>query len=585
MFQSHFAVFLGKQLEKGYFGFIAEDNFFFILYVQEGLNAEKGRDFLFKLKEVFLTSKIEDLNSYEETISQIIKEENLPAQISFAGGCLIDNVLYLKTNNEGRIYLSRKNNLGVIIEGNLSASGYIEDKDFLIFTTKKITQFFQDNLELQKYFNKRTPTQIIDEITPAIKAKEDQGLIILLVQFLKKEEVYSEEENLFQKSKFNLFLIDKLKNRLINFKNNFSLPVTPSNKKFINLILVLLIFFLLLWSVVFGAKRRQESKVKEKIKITQIEIEKKLTEAEDLAFFNLKQAQESLNSSYQKLASLKKEVGQREEIDNLNKKIKQTENKIYKKEEKKEEEFFDLAVENKEAKGDKIYLEGENLFVLDKKNKTVYQLSLTKKSLNIFKNEEIEKSKLIAVTNEKIFLFFERKGIYQLLENNKIKKVIDYDSYWEEIVDFVSYNNNLYLLDNKKNEIYKYTPTTDGFSSKISYFKGGGQALNNALSLAIDMSVYVALPDKVFKFTAGVQEDFKFDLPEKKLNLTKVYTNKNLEKIYLWNKKQGVIYILSKNGTYERQILAEVIKKANDFVVFKNKAILVWGSKIYQIEL
>jgi hypothetical protein len=54
---------------------------------------------------------------------------------------------------------------------------------------------------------------------------------------------------------------------------------------------------------------------------------------------------------------------------------------------------------------------------------------------------------------------------------------------------------------------------------------------------------------------------------------------------FVWDKEKGVIYILNKNGNYERQLASEIIKKATDFVVFENNVYLLSGGKIYQLEL
>lgn len=585
MFKTNFAIYLGKELIEGYTGFLVENNFFFTLSVKD-MTAEEARNFLSEIKNNLPKKEFKNLNDFENFIAENIKSANLPTNFSISAGFLKDDVLYLKTINEGKIFLYRDGQLATIIEGNLSASGFLKENDLLIFTLKFFSSFFENEEQLQDFLNKNNPTEIVDTISPLIKGKNDEGLIALFIQFLKKEEteLNGQDEKIPEENKINFLKI--FKDKINYWRNNLSLYSQKIGKrKSITLVVVLIIFFLLLWSVVFGVKRRQMALINKKIEEAQTIIENKLSEAQDVAFFNLKQAQNSIEEAKKEIENLEKKIGKDERIDKIKAKISQMENKIIKKEEKQATEFFDLTIDNPNALGVKLFLDNDQLLILDPKNSTVYQLSLLKKSLNKKTRPEIKKTRLFVGAGERIFFYIPELGVYRIDEENKIKKVIENDKDWGEIVDFWIYNNNLYLLDKNKNEIYKYTPTENGYSEKISYFKGGGQSLSQAVSMAIDSSVYVALPNLIFKFTAGEEEDFKTDFPEENIQIKKIYTNKNLEKIFVWDKEKGSLYILNKNGSYERQITSSFLKKADDFIVFEGKVYLILESKIYQIEL
>ncbi|MGB9707146.1 MAG: hypothetical protein ACPL1D_00090 [Microgenomates group bacterium] len=585
MVKPNFAIYLGKELTNGYTGFLVENNFFLTLSVK-GITAEEGRNFLSEIKNKLAEKEFKNLNDFENFIIENLKRANLPANFSIASGFLKGNLLYLKTINEGKIFLYRGGRLATIIEGDLSASGFLKDNDLLIFTLKFFSNFFSNEIQLTDFLNKDSPSEIVDAISPLIKGKNDEGLIALFIRFLKDEEdeLNSYGENLPAAHKISV--LEALKDKIDNWRENFSLYSQKAGKrKIVTFFIVLIIFFLLLWSVVFGVKRRQMVATSKKIEETQQIIEKKLLEAQDEAFFNLKQAQGIVEEAKNQVAELEKKIGKDERIDKIKAKITETENKIIKKEEKKAIEFFDLTIDNSDASGTRLFLDNEWLLILDTKNSTIYQLSLVKKSLNKKTNPEVKKASLLAGTGEKVLFYVPESGIYRIDEENRVKQVIKKDEAWGDIVDFWIYNNNLYLLDKNKNEIYKYTSTESGYSEKISYFKGGEQSLTQAVSMAIDSSIYVALPDQIFKFTAGEQEDFKTNFPDENIEIKKIYTDKNLEKIFVWDKKKSVIYILNKNGNYERQIFSSLLKNADDFIVFKNNAYFILGAKIYQIEL
>jgi hypothetical protein len=53
--------------------------------------------------------------------------------------------------------------------------------------------------------------------------------------------------------------------------------------------------------------------------------------------------------------------------------------------------------------------------------------------------------------------------------------------------------------------------------------------------------------------------------------------------VYAWDKTRGLLFIISKNGSYERQIKSAALKKADDIVVTKDAAYLLQGAKIYKV--
>ena len=214
----------------------------------------------------------------------------------------------------------------------------------------------------------------------------------------------------------------------------------------------------------------------------------------------------------------------------------------------------------------------------------MYLLSIEKKSLEKLFAPQARTAKLVAVYKNEVLLYVEKEGIFKGEE--KLKKVIDDDSSWSNISDMAIYNGNIYLLDSGKNEIYKYVVTDDGYSDKSSYFKTG-QAVNlkGSNSISIDSSVYIGFSDSIRKFTAGLPENFETDFPNSVSTLYKVFTSQELGKVYVWDKEGGVIFVLSKNGVYERQIKSSILREGSDLVVFQNSAFILTKEKILKINV
>jgi len=581
---SLFSVFLGKERQAGFFSFIAEENFFMTIDVADGLDKDRGRELIEKIKEEIKIKNPTSLYEFEEFIIEQVKANNLPLALSLAAGFIIENIFYLKTLGNGKVYLRREGKFNKIVEGGKSASGYVKEKDFYIFTNEEFIEVFGEEESLKNIFDHKKPNEIVDDLTPRLKGKDDQGAIALFIQMINREKALDgEQETVVVNSPS---IIDKGKNIFSSFSNKvFQTDTNIGKKKTFTFILIVVLAIILFWSVGLGVQRRKNSLLDGKIKTSREIITQKIAQADEVAFLNLPRALILISESKEELFKLKKEVGQTKvkEIKEIETLIEGEENKIVKKEEKKYEEFFDLAIYNKEASGTKFYLSDDSLVILDSKKNTIYLLSLSKKSIDKKTFSEIKLANLIAYYQNEYF-FFTNDGLYKITTENKLKKIIEKDKDWGQISNLWIYNGNIYLLDKGKDEVYKYLVTETGYSEKNSYIRADQKiSLKQAGSMAIDASVYISFADYIVKFTAGLRDAFKTDYPEDKVSLNKVFTNKDLEKVYAWDKTKGTVYILSKSGVYERQINSAIIAKAEDLVIYERNIFLLLGSKIYKI--
>lgn len=585
-----FSVYLGEEKEGSFLGFIAENNLF--LFLEVDFDKEKAREFLKDLSENIHNSSINNLVSFETFLTQAIHKVNFPLGFSLAAGYLFNNIFYLKTFNEGEIYIKRGGQLVKIISGNTSASGYIREDDFLIFANTYFNEILGGIESMKKIFDHKKPAEIIEGLIPEMKGKDDSRAIALLVCFEKEQNEFVETEQsegnyVSEEPTEPLFKTNSFINRI---KEDFyRLNNLPENyrKKRLTFIFVFIIFVILVWSVGLGYQRRQENKQIEKIKISRQLIEKKLKQANEEAFLNLTPALNYVTEAKTELAALKKTVNKKhqKEIEDINLLISSTEAKLLKKEKKNSQEFFDLAVENKDAQGTKLSLDKDNLLIIDEEKKTGYLLSLTKKSLEKKELPELKTGGLIAYYQDLIFIFVPGEGIYKI-DQGKSKKIIENDKEWKEPISLRVYNGNIYLLDKGKDEIYKYLVAEEGYSSKQSYFVSGSAIdLSDAISMAIDGAVYINFSNYIAKYVSGIRDEFKISFPGENISLTTVFTDRDLEKVYAWDKDHGVIYVMAKNGSYEKQIDSSIISKATDFVVFENNIYLLVGQKIYKIEI
>lgn len=566
MFYPIHAFYLSKEKRNGYVGYLTSDSCYLILDINEGINYEQGQQIIDIWKKNLSESSLQNLADLDAFLSKNIQGSNLPTDFSLAAVFFKDNIAYLKTYGRSVIFLKRGRDLHKLIENGRSASGYLQKDDIFVLTTQDWLDTVGEEENLKTYLTGSDPHLMVDLIKGKNQSVQE-GLPALILCLKEKTYALPVQEavpELPQPQKVKPWskLTQMVGERYQQLRSRSELG---GKKKIVTLIGVVVIIGILIWSVGGGLQRRVDNQNRNKIRASQTVINQKLDQADEEAFLDLPKALALITEARSELDKLKKEIDSRKypEIAALEKTISDEENKITKKEEKKYEEFYDLTLDNKQAKGEKLALSGDNLLILDNQKGIIYSLSLAKKSLDKVQSSEIVDASLIDQYDGDIFFFVSGKGIYKS-SAGKNKLVIENDKDWGNITDMKIYNGNIYLLDTGKNQIDKYLVAENGYSAKTPYFKSTVN-LDGANSLAIDSSVYIGFDSLAVKYTAGSAEDFKTSFPDSNAAMAKIFTNKDVEKVYGWDKAKGAIYIMDKNGTYEKQVESSIFKKVRQY--------------------
>lgn len=681
MFQANTSVFVGKDRNSGFRDHIAEDGFFFMFEVEDGMTKTEGHAFMKDVKRrKDEKGDIRSLGDLEVWINGLASIKSIPAHFSIACGAQVDDILYLQTIGLGEIHLRRGKDFVRLIHGEKSASGYIKEGDMFVFTTSTFRAMVEEEEALIEPMDKNEPPELVSALEEYYDKKDDKGSSSIFAQFsmndvpakTTKKAVKKED----QAEEMGFSSDEELDSDDINHKPNyhsravqsteveedaeaveagalggaaagaataagvgvaaeasavagvgagiprrtglpvmempggerdsldvagggvpkknffsklkFTLPESKLSKKTSRLIMISVLVVLggiIIWSVVLGNQRRVAAQAQKRIQATEMEIDKKTARADEQAFLNLDESTALLAQAKKEVSELEKEIGPSyaADIRRMNKKISDKENEITHKDEKEPEEFYDLALEEKNATGNVMYLEKENIAILDTENKTIYNLSAEKKSITKSKNDILSDATKIGMVKGVLFAFVPGKGMYEFTDDTKTKKVIDADKEWGDIKDLGFFAGNIYMLDGGKQDILKYTLIADGYAPKTSYFKGDKPDLTDALSMKIDSSVYVASVNDILKFTSGEADDFKVSFPTTKVDIQSIYTDENAAKVYAWDKTNATVYVLAKNGTYEKQIKASILAKASDVIAYKDDILVLAGSKIYKL--
>lgn len=151
---------------------------------------------------------------------------------------------------------------------------------------------------------------------------------------------------------------------------------------------------------------------------------------------------------------------------------------------------------------------------------------------------------------------------------------------WGDLRALDSFGANIYLLDGKNNQIYRYTPTATGYTTEgAPYFPSNAQpVLNKAVDMAIDGDIWV-LNDNgtVLRFRGGVAVPFQLGaIPTPLKDPTAIYTRTGVDSLYISDSGNQRIIEFDKNGKFVRQFKpfaekGDVFKNLRDFTVNETK--------------
>lgn len=576
---TEYSLYLGQEQKNGFTGFLAEKNFFCVVEIFDGYTNEQGEQLMSALAEVGNTD-FESLANFDSSVSEIFKRLNTPLDTSIAIGYKKNQTFYLKTIGSGEIYLHRRKAFERIIYGSINAAGKYEKDDFYVFTTSFFTQSLKGVIHTKSLLHKNISIrEFPEQIKQTIGAEDDTGAVALFVKMKEHKETYiSEGPRLGIGTKITNFVQ----------KNVGALTSMEKRKKITIGVILLLCIGLFGWNMTKGIQNRgglqigQGQSYDEKKQKIETSIEQAATKTDAVADgLQLLQDAKGMIAVLQKTSSKDKQ----EELTALQKKIVDTESNLKKREYKDAQEYYDFAVEEKSARGSKLYVFEDKAFVLNPDGK-VYVLTLEKKSLQkVSLSKKVSADSLVAGYEKNTYVLNPEEGVVKVDDTGKGKVVIPKETQWSTISSMQVYNGNIYLLDGGNNALYKYPVTTDGYGDRVSYFKGSYTDMDTSSSFAIDISVYVVTKEIVTKYTAGLKDDFKLTIPGENINITKVITHTDQTELYLWDKKNGTLYIASRDGLYKKQIASSYFSQATDVEVYNNKAFLLKGAKLYSIDL
>ncbi|MFH2136769.1 MAG: hypothetical protein ABII19_04055 [Patescibacteria group bacterium] len=240
-----------------------------------------------------------------------------------------------------------------------------------------------------------------------------------------------------------------------------------------------------------------------------------------------------------------------------------------------------------EAVIEKFFVANNNIYAFDKNTSTIYKIDLED---NKVANQSAagQNFQIVSVENaDSAFLYEPEKKFFKLdLKNDILKEIEVIMAVNEtEIRDFAIYNQKLYVLDTKDNQIFRHIGALAGFGGGTNWLRETVD-LGNARSLAIDGAIYLGMADgKILKFGAGEPLDFTVEVDPALSSEIKIWTSVETSFLYVLEPSAKRLVVLDKNGKIITQYFSEKFDNLKDFSVLEKekKIYLLSGDFVYEI--
>ncbi len=157
-----------------------------------------------------------------------------------------------------------------------------------------------------------------------------------------------------------------------------------------------------------------------------------------------------------------------------------------------------------------------------------------------------------------------------------------------KIKDANFYQSGLYYLSLEQPSIWRITRQGNGFSSPVRWLRESQGLLTEAVGLAVDGAIYVALPNKVDKYLRGIKQDFTLKPVTPPLqSVNQIFTANDKDFLYLWEAVKMRLIVYDKSGKLISQITLPTLQNIWSVSVDGiNKILFVAaGNNIYRVPI
>ena len=576
-----------------------------------------GRELLARLHEEYYGKEEGTaFNTLKSALEKVIDEfKNSWGDVQIAATVSIGEVVYSAAGGGAQISIFRNGMLASILESTkeevVVASGYPKDGDMLILGTKMFFDAFPSGI-IKDALEGKEPALATESLAPAIHTKEDAGSLgVVILKFEKTDGLFAQEKptippmssqavvrqekaGVGQKinalikgmgSKINALVAKNLPERRIYIKGLPEEGVSTKNRKTTFLVGVILLVLLVL-SIGFGIRQKQIKEEKSKYTTRLVQAIHEADEAIGLVSLDADRAKELFANSRATAETLKSEGVKDPDLESLITKLDQNQGNVLGEYKDEPQLFLDLSILSDGFTGDELSGSSDKFYVLDKKGKKIVGISTaTKKTAVVAGPDQVIGAEGLASYEDRAFILT-LEGIYEVGKTKTLAAVKDWTG---EVITYL-YAGNIYLVEKDANMIWRLTGSGTSFGTKQKWLSPGVTVdFSKVRGVTIDGSIWtITTSGKIVRFSLGNPQNITpTGIFPVLASIDAVYTNESLAGVYLLDKTNKRIVVLTKDGKYKAQYLSDKIGEATDLVVSEKdkKIILLTGQKLLFLEV
>ncbi len=175
-------------------------------------------------------------------------------------------------------------------------------------------------------------------------------------------------------------------------------------------------------------------------------------------------------------------------------------------------------------------------------------------------------SKRLVVGNSEQFF------IYDITENKQANFPLSQSAGNTSVQDLNIYSNNLYVLDSKGKQFFKYPENSASFSNGQAWLKEEVD-LQDVSSFTVDGSIYtIDNQGQIKKFTKGKAEEFNYQTPNPKIGAkATIQTFRDSKYLYIIDPSNQRVVILNKDGNIKDQYTSLKFDQLLDLAIDPNE--------------
>lgn len=590
--------------------------------VSEGIKAvEAGREVLLKLRAEYFDKEGTILERLKDAVGNLSHEfTSLSPEIVVA--VLWKKYIYFCSFGTGKVFLFRQGELFKILEtceDQGALSGQVKEEDTFIFGTDSFFKIVQEKTLLEILGRGLSTQETVDELAPFVHrfATPTLGAAIVEIKGISGEMVRGTDEEVgrggeplsvlkaveeyipapapktspvpyfsFLKGKFRdsvVSLAHKLPEQGVYVRQD-----AGSNRKTAVSVGIVLILLLVI-SIGFGIKQKGIRDYRSSYEDQLIQAQTLYSDALLQKQVNAASSKDLFVQSEQIINNLISQGIQDDRVNALKNSIDQSRGDVLGVMTANPSTFLDLSLIRSGVSASELVLHRDTMAVLDKVGGRIMSVAAsTKEAKVIAGSEKIGSINSIAVYVDRYFSQGD-KGVVQIERSGKDIVLIQPDEEVGSVYKVEVFGGNVYVFA-QNGEVWRYPAVEAGVASKQRWLGTGVSAESaQGIDVAIDGSIWIlGSGGKVVKFTRGVPESVSIKGLDKDFsNPSAIYTNENIESIFILDSGNGRIVEISKTGDYKKQYLLPDVESVKDLVASKEsgKIFLLTETKILEVPL